>query len=337
MTQAITGWMIGHFEPLHQGHIRLIQHAVGIVEQLHIVILKHPAPNPHFPVTLADKARWLQTVFGPLPFIHIHTQDIANPDASQPDAATVLQNIRLACAIDESAKFISDESQAWRSHLNPEHYIALTYHQEYDSEHIHSNPIRYWPDIHRVARRDYTRSVVIAGGESSGKTTLIYKLANHFMADYCLEQGRLYVDYALGGSELALQYSDYARIGIDHAQAADAATERGSAPVTLIDTDFVTTQAFCETYEGRRDPIIATLAREKRFHHTLLLANNTLWVDDGMRSLGSEEKRTAFQKCLKGLYHEYAIPYHEITHRTYQERYRAAVTYIQQHIYGESG
>ena len=41
MTHTHTGWMIGHFEPLHQGHVRIIQHAIGLVEQLHIVILGH--------------------------------------------------------------------------------------------------------------------------------------------------------------------------------------------------------------------------------------------------------------------------------------------------------
>lgn len=336
MSHTPIGWMIGHFEPLHQGHVRIIQHAISLVEQLHIVILEHPKPNPDYPVTLADKVRWMQRAFNYFPFIRIHSHPSPNPDPNQKGAKIILQTIKSACGIPENACFISDESHAWRHHVPAERLIALPLHNDYNSEAIHNNPVRYWPLIHPTARRDYTRTIAVVGGESSGKTTLVHKLANYFLADYVLEQGRLYVDYDLGGSELALQFSDYQRIAIDHAKAINHAMEAPKAPVMIVDTDFVTTQAFCLTYENRRDPTVATFIDQMRFDHTLLLANNTVWVDDGLRSLGSDRAREAFQKLLHSLYRENAIAVHDIREHSYQARYEQAVRYIEEKIYADT-
>lgn len=337
MSHTNTGWMIGHFEPLHRGHVRLIQHAVGLVDKLHIVILEHPSPKPEYEVTLQDKARWMQRAFNMFDFIEIHTYAMPNLDPDQPDAQAKLQRLRMDLGISDKAKLISDETHTWRLHLPSDRFIALPRHQEFDTDKIHHDPVHHWLDIHPTARREYTKTIAVVGGESSGKTTLVYKLANYFLADYVLEQGRHYVDYALGGSELALQFSDYHRISQDHAKAVDLALEDPTAPVTIIDTDFVTTQAFCMTYEGQRDPMTAAYIDNMRFHHTLLLSNNTVWVDDGLRTLGNEDSRSRFQNLLKQLYQEHQIPVCEISDHSYQTRYQRAVDYITQHIYQPPG
>lgn len=116
-------------------------------------------------------------------------------------------------------------------------------------------------------------------------------------------------------------------------KAVDAALEDPTAPVTIIDTDFITTQAFCQTYEGCRDPMTTAYIENMRFDHTILLSNNTVWVDDGLRTLGDQQARNNFQNLLKQLYKEHNIPVYEITESSYQERYRLAVQYITDHIY----
>ncbi|SAG06804.1 nicotinamide-nucleotide adenylyltransferase [Enterobacter cloacae] len=89
------------------------------------------------------------------------------------------------------------------------------------------------------------RTVAILGGESSGKSTLVNKLANIFNTTSAWEYGRDYVFSHLGGDEMALQYSDYDKIALGHAQYIDFAVKYANK-VAFIDTDFVTTQAFCK-------------------------------------------------------------------------------------------
>lgn len=343
-----SGLMIGHFEPLHLGHIRSILHASGLVEVLHIIITRHPNPNPNFPVTLQDKARWLQMACSDLPFIKIHVCD----DFSFPVHDSI-ENIAINIdAYNAKIDYIQDKfqraedsvllvteghplsKQAVTSALN----IAVTttpLHPEFDSTLIHYNPIANWDIIHPEARGSYTKTVAIVGGESSGKTTLAHKIANYYGADLALEMGRLYVGTDLGGTEEGLQYSDYGPIALDHAQAIRETLYQASSPVTIIDTDFVTTQAFCEEYEGRSHPFVAACVDEFRFDHTLFLANNTQWVDDGMRSLGTENARDRFERRLTEIFERHNIQTQRITSPDYFERYVDAIAYIDKYIFGK--
>ena len=343
-----TGMMIGHFEPLHLGQMRSILAAAGQAKNLHIVIATHPAPHPDFDITLQDKARWLQMACAELPFIHIHTTDeIALPlhesfsDVTIDIAATNarLQRITEALSLPkEAVLFVADNhplaQQSVSSQLLME-VITTPLQPEFDSYAIAIDPVAHWAAIHPQARRDYTKTVAIVGGESSGKTTLVHKLANYYGASFVLEMGRLYVGTDLGGKEIGLQYSDYAPIALNHAQAIREAAARATAPVTIIDTDFVTTQAFCEEYEGRTHPFVSACIDEFRVDHTIMLDNNTPWVADGMRSLGDIDARGRFEQRLLDIFARHDIAPHLIDKPDYDARYQQALTFINQHVYGK--
>ncbi len=91
----------------------------------------------------------------------------------------------------------------------------------------------------------FVRTVAILGGESSGKSTLVNKLANIFNTTSAWEYGRDYVFSHLGGDEMALQYSDYDKIALGQAQYVDFAVKYANK-VAFIDTDFVTTRRFAK-------------------------------------------------------------------------------------------
>ncbi|WP_227431299.1 multifunctional transcriptional regulator/nicotinamide-nucleotide adenylyltransferase/ribosylnicotinamide kinase NadR [Psychrobacter sp. I-STPA6b] len=345
-----TGLMIGHFEPFHLGQMRSILHASGQVQTLHVIITPHPAPNPNYPVTLQDKARWLQLACANLPFIQIHTSDeITLPVHDRFDTAHIdihksnakLKHLFSALPITEeqatdAVLFVAENHPLAQASQYTDLYLPIAstpLQPNFNSFDIAQNPIAHWDKIHPEARYNYTRTVAIVGGESSGKTTLLHKLANYYGASYALEMGRLYVNTDLGGSEIGLQYSDYAPITLDHAEAVRMAKYRAPAPVTLVDTDFVTTQAFCEEYEGRTHPFVSACIDEFRFDHTLFLANNTPWVADGMRSLGNTDARERFEARLSEIFARHQIEPYRISSPDYDERYQQAIAYIDSHVY----
>jgi len=349
-----SGLMIGHFEPLHLGQMRSILHAAGQVRTLHIVITTHPSPNPKYLVTLQDKARWLQMACRDLPFIQIHTTDeiqlpvhdnfdevLVDIHATNSKLQLLLERLQIVPTDSSSPTppilFVAENHPLAQPDLYAQLRLPILTTPEQSGVHsadIARDPIAYWPAIHPEARGSYTKTVAIVGGESSGKTTLVHKLANYYGASFALEMGRLYVGTDLGGSEVGLQYSDYGPISLDHAEAIRTATYRAPAPVTFVDTDFVTTQAFCEEYEGRTHPFVAACIDEVRLDHTLFLANNTPWVDDGMRSLGTESARDRFENRLTEIFNRHNITPHRITDPDYDQRYQQAIAYINQHIYG---
>lgn len=100
---------------------------------------------------------------------------------------------------------------------------------------IRENPFRYWEYIPTEVKPFFVRTVAILGGESSGKSTLVNKLANIFNTTSAREYGRDYVFSHLGGDEMALQYSDYDKIALGHAQYIDFAVKYANK-VAFIDT-----------------------------------------------------------------------------------------------------
>lgn len=339
------GVMIGHFEPLHLGQIRSVIQACGQVETLCLFIIPHPQPNPKFAINLKDKARWLTMALADLPFIKVALLPDTNfPSFDDGSLSQSLEavNATLTYVLDSVAELTatSDKPVLFVDENHPLANAELTLavktlpvQSEFDSQKIHANPARYWHAIHPQARPSYTKTVAIVGGESSGKTTLLHKLVNHYGASYALEMGRVFVETDLGGTELGMQYSDYPLMASDHEQAIRTAKQLALAPLTFVDTDFVTTQAFCEEYEGQTHPFLTACIDTFRLDYTIMLDNNTPWVADGMRTLGSHEQRERFENRLKKIFAHHNIEPFYIDSPDYHQRFLQAVEFIDNTIF----
>ena len=187
-----SGLMIGHFEPLHLGQMRSILDAAGQAKTLHIVIMMHPAPHPDFNITLQDKARWLQMACADLPFIHIHTTDeielplhesFADVSIDIVASNAKLQRLKDALGLPtETVLFVAENHPLAQSDVSGQlvmPVVTTPLQSEFDSYAIARNPVAHWSALHPQVRGDYTKTVAIVGGESSGKTTLVHKLANY--------------------------------------------------------------------------------------------------------------------------------------------------------------
>jgi len=133
---------------------------------------------------------------------------------------------------------------------------------------------------------------------------------------------------------MALQYSDYDNIALGQAQYIDFAVKYANK-VAFIDTDFVSTQAFCKKYEGREHPFVQALIDEYRFDLVILLENNTPWVADGLRSLGSSVDRKEFQQMLVDMLNENGIRFVHVEESDYDGRFLRCVELVKE-MMGES-
>ncbi len=260
--------------------------------------------------TVPDRLRWLLQTFKYQKNIRIHAFNEEGMEP-YPHGWDVWSNGIKAFMEEKGIApnwiYTSEESDApqFREHLGIETVLIdpkRTF-MNISGAQIRENPFRYWDYIPTEVKPFFVRTVAILGGESSGKSTLVNKLANIFNTTSAWEYGRDYVFSHLGGDEMALQYSDYDKIALGHAQYIDFAVKYANK-VAFIDTDFVTTQAFCKKYEGREHPFVQALIDEYRFDLVILLENNTPWVADGMRSLGSSVDRKEFQTMLVEMLHE---------------------------------
>lgn len=337
------GVVFGKFYPLHTGHIYLIQRACSQVDELHVIMgydegrdrrLFEDSVMSQQP-TVSDRLRWLLQTFKYQKNIRIHAFDEAGltpyPDgweawSSRMRAFLEAQGITADCI------YTSEEQdvQNYQTHLgidvtlvDPERSFM-----NISGARIRQDPFRYWEAIPTEVKPFFVRSVAILGGESSGKSTMVNKLANIFNTTSAWEYGRDYVFSHLGGDERALQYSDYDKIALGQAQYIDFAVKYANK-VVFIDTDFVTTQAFCLKYEGREHPFVQAMIDEYRFDLVIVLENNTPWVADGLRSLGKPEERRAFQQLLLDLLDKNGIRYVRITEPDYDTRFLRCIEQVQ--------
>lgn len=330
------GVIFGKFYPVHTGHINMIYEAFSKVDVLHVVVctdterdlqLFKDSKMKRMP-TNEDRLRWMQQIFKYQKkqiFIH-HLKEDGIP--SYPNGwagwATRVKELFNEKNINPTVVFSSEEQDKdpYENYLNLEVHLVDPKRELFDvsATRIRNNPFQYWRFIPKEVRPFFVKTIAILGGESSGKSVLVSKLANVFNTTSAWEYGREFVFEQLGGDEQAMQYSDYPQMALGHQRYVDYAMKHAHK-VAFIDTDYITTQAFCIQYEGKAHPFLDSMIKEYPFDVTILLSNNTKWVDDGLRSLGSVKQRQRFQQLLKKLLEKYHVPYIEIESPSYLDRY----------------
>ncbi len=341
MKNKSIGVIFGKFYPLHTGHIHLIQSASGIVDELHIYVCHDKkaddklfeSSNMLKQPTIEDRLRWLQQTFKYQGSIKIHSfNEELFPShnnweewSNRVTQAFEEHNIKPSLIFTNNPK----DTEEYEKRLNLQSRI-IDSNQEFmqvSGSEIRQSPMKHWRYIPTEVKPFFVRKIAILGGESSGKSTLTNKLANVFNTSSAWEYGREYIFKELGGNEQALQYSDYPKIALGQANYIDYAVKRANK-ISFTDTDFVTTQAFCKKYEGKNHPFLTAMIKQYKFDKVILLKNNTKWVDDGLRTLGSNNDRKNFQNLLVRILEMHKIEYTEITASDYDERYQQCIDIV---------
>ncbi|EIJ70738.1 multifunctional transcriptional regulator/nicotinamide-nucleotide adenylyltransferase/ribosylnicotinamide kinase NadR [Pasteurella bettyae] len=330
------GVIFGKFYPVHTGHINMIYEAFSKVDELHVIVcsdterdlkLFYDSKMKRMP-TVQDRLRWMQQIFKYQKnqiFIHNLVEDgiPSYPNGWQGWSDAVKQLFKDK-GIKPSVVFTSEvqDKKPYETYLQLDVYLVDPKREFFNvsATKIRTQPFKYWKFIPKEVRPFFAKTIAILGGESSGKSVLVNKLATVFNTTSAWEYGRDYVFDKLGGNEQAMQYSDYPKMALGHQHYVDYAV-RHAHKVAFIDTDFITTQAFCIQYEGKPHPFLDSMIKEYPFDVTILLNNNTKWVDDGLRSLGDRKQRQRFQQLLKKLLDKYKVPYIAIDSPSYLERY----------------
>ncbi|WP_239739150.1 multifunctional transcriptional regulator/nicotinamide-nucleotide adenylyltransferase/ribosylnicotinamide kinase NadR [Proteus penneri] len=338
------GVIFGKFYPLHTGHIYLIQRACSQVDELHVILCHDEPRDKNLFInsamsqqpTVSDRLRWLLQTFKYQKNIRIHEFDEHGIEPQPHGWEMWSEGIKAFLHEKQiTPDFIytseREDSEQYNSFLGIE-TVLIDPERSFmniSGSQIRQAPFKYWEYIPTEVKPFFVRTVAILGGESSGKSTLVNKLANIFNTTSAWEYGRDYVFSHLGGDEMALQYSDYDKIALGHAQYIDFAVKYANK-VAFVDTDFVTTQAFCLRYEGKEHPFVQALIDEYRFDLVILLENNTPWVADGLRSLGSDKDRRRFQTLLMEMLDKNNIEYIKVNSPDYDERFLSCVELVRE-------
>ena len=147
--------------------------------------------------------------------------------------------------------------------------------------------------------------VVLTGSESTGKTTLARRLAEHYRTAVSREFVR---EYAIERNN-QLGFEDHGPIARGQMAAEDEAVA-AARRVAFLDTDLVSTVVYCEHYYGRCPLWILETAAERAGDLYLLMNVDVPWVPDPARDRGDrrEEMHALFRNRLEAMH----LPYVEI-------------------------
>lgn len=151
------------------------------------------------------------------------------------------------------------------------------------------------------------RSICLHGPESTGKSTMMPRLAQHFGGVPVVpEFGRAYCEAF--GTDLTM--ADLVEIGKGHdAKVRHALAER-HYPV-ILDTDPLMTAVWADIMFGRRDSWFSTWTNTADIY--LLLDIDVPWVDDGIRMFGAERERRRFFDLCQAVLEERGVRWAKVS------------------------
>jgi HTH-type transcriptional regulator, transcriptional repressor of NAD biosynthesis genes len=175
------------------------------------------------------------------------------------------------------------------------------------------------------------KRVVIVGAESTGKTTLAQKLAQHFHTVWVPEYGREYTEANVGRDAVfgyQWKTEEFVHIARRQVELEEEFAERATR-VLICDTDALATAIWHERYMGSRSSEVEEIAADHRYDLYLLTNVDIPFVQDGIRD--GEHLREWMTERFRQELETRHLPW-LLLQGSYAQRFGTAVTAIEKLI-----
>lgn len=331
----------GSFDPLHLGHIHDIIKAASMCEELYVMISWCEGRES---TSKELRYRWILNSTRHLPNVKIlMVEDKAvskeeyNTDYYWEKGA---QDIKDAIGKPIDIVFCGDDylgSGRFESLYCPESVIHYFPRKEVpiSSTEIRNWAMKAWDYIPPVAKPYYTQKVLVVGGESTGKSTLVQNLALAYNTNFVSEVGRDTCEYA-GGEDLMIAEDLYENLLRQKINVLDAL--KYSNRLCFVDTDALTTLFYAEFLLGTGEEYkhLESLTREINYLNSwdlvLFLEPTVEFVQDGTRNEKIAANREKYSREIKRLFEEQNVSF-ECLDGDYLERFTKAKEIIEKKLH----
>jgi HTH-type transcriptional repressor of NAD biosynthesis genes len=273
------GMVLGKFLPPHAGHVYLVEVAKRMCDELTVVVgtlAREPIPGEL-------RVRWMRELCPDVNVVHLSDENPQDP-REHPEFWSIWKNslIRVLPALPDIVfsseaygKKLAEILGARSVVVDPERVAVPVSGTE-----VRDDPFRHWQWLPAPVRAHYARRVAVFGPESTGKTTLARRLAEHFQTRWVPEFARAHLEAQAG----RLEPDDIELIARGQLAAEDALA-RDANRILFCDTDVLSTRVWSETLFGSCPEWITVAARERRYALTLLCDVDVPFVPDPVRYL----------------------------------------------------
>lgn len=285
------GFLLGKFMPPHAGHLTLARAARAMVDRLTVLVCWLPDD----PIPGALRLAWMRELLPDCTVIG-HGDPVPQAPEDSEDFWPIWRNI-IRAAHPEPIDLVF-AGEAYGARLAAEvggYFVPLGGRiMAADPDGIgglSGRAVRAAPWAHAAflpgpVRAHYTRTVVLHGVESTGKSVLAERLARHFGTVWVPEYGRAQAEVHGGQMDAA----DLILIGAAQSAMIDA-WKAWATRILFADTDALMTAAWARMMIGDAPDALMNHPRADLY---LLLEPDVAWVDDGTRIYGSDAARARF-------------------------------------------
>lgn len=270
------GLIVGKFYPPHHGHKFLIDSGRSQVDELSVIVCQKPHEQP--PGKL--RAAWLREIHSDVNILLI--DDVYDEQDSRVWAEN---SIRWLGFVPDAVFTSEDYGDRFAHHLGCEHILVDKARQivPVSGTKVREAPLRYWDFLEPPVRGWYALRICLTGVESTGKTTLAQKLAEHYQTVWAAEYGREYSERKLAEGNNNWHSEEFTHIARTQCEREDELA-RQADKVLICDTDAFATSIWHRRYLHERSAEVeAIVASHRRPDLYLLTDVRTPFVQDGTR------------------------------------------------------
>lgn len=305
--------------PVHKGHLALIDFAKNNCGEL-IVSMSYTSADP---IDGDFRLQWLKEIFINRPGIKIEKVLDDFDDESKPlELRTQLWATFIQKRYPPIDVVISSEDYGapLAKNLGASHLVFDVERNRVpvSATDIRTQPMKNWNFIPDVVKPYFVKKVCFYGAESTGKSTMAKKMAEHYQTEYVPEVAREIIT----SNEFTLD--DIVTIGKAHS---DRVLEKSKLAnkILFCDTDAITTQIYSEQYLNQVPEILYQLESEMKYDIYFLFEPDVPWVADGLRDLG--DRREEMTKKFRTALEKRNIPYVQVR-GTWEQRFEIIRTEI---------
>ena len=291
-----TGLVLGKFMPIHLGHLTLIRYARRHCDRLLVLVCandREPIPGPL-------RRRWAEQTLAGEAGIEVHYTEVEMPEADH-SSRTVSKawadylsgqfpEITLFCSSEKYGDYVAEYMDITHLPFDPPRLAVPV-----SARLIREQPFRYWDYIPQPVRPYYVKKICLYGAESTGKSTLAEKLAQHYRTHFVPEAAR-----NLLKTSFECTYEDLLHIAETQAQWVEQHLKNANK-LLFCDTDLLTTKVYAQYLFGQVPAFASWIEAINQYDLHLFMDTDVPYEQDGTR-LGSHTRpalRALFLAALK--------------------------------------